>query len=65
MSFCELVWKEKVVKVVEALTGRRVWRRVEGVKPCMVYGLAVPSGISYKVLMPLLGCKGAFSLKWR
>ena len=32
MSFCRLAWKEKVVKVVEALTGQRVGRRVEGVK---------------------------------
>ena len=32
MSFCRLAWKEKVVKVVEELTGQHVRWRVEGVK---------------------------------
>ena len=32
MSFCRLAWKEKVVKVAEALTDQRAGRRVEGVK---------------------------------
>ena len=65
MSFCRLAWKEKVFDVFEALTELCVRRRVEGVNAWMVYGLAAPSGVSYKVLMPLLGCKGVFSLQWR
>ena len=68
MSFCRLAWKEKVVKAVEALTDQCLGRIGEWgrVKAWMVYVLAVSSGVSYGVLMLLLGCEGmsSFLLRW-
>ena len=52
MSFCGLAWKEKVVKVVEKHTDQRVRRRVDGVRPCVVYGLADCSRLLQLNLFP-------------
>ena len=44
ISFCKLAWKNKVGKVVEALTDQRAGRSAKRVKAWMVYGIAVPNG---------------------
>ena len=43
----------------------REYRRVRGVKTWMVYRLAASSGVSYGVLMLLLGCEGISLLQLR
>ena len=65
--FLWLAWNEKVVKVVEALTEQPVSRiKKWWVKAWMVYGLVASSGVCYRVLMLLLGCKGIslIQLRW-
>ena len=67
MSFCRLAWKEKVVKGGWG-TYWATFRedgRVGGIKAWLVYWLAASSGVSYRVLLLLLGCEGMPSLQFR
>ena len=67
MSFCRLAWEEKVVKGgwgTYWATCRKDGR-VGGVKAWLVYWLAASSGVSYRVLLLLLGCEGMSSLQFR
>ena len=54
-SVCTLVWKEEVVKVIEALGDQCVGRSVGGSKWLnMVCKLTAFNGVGSKVFMPLL-----------
>ena len=66
MSFCTLACKEEVDKAIEALIYRRVGRSVGGRKDLNgLHGLTAFSRVGSKVLMPVLGCEGVFSLQLR
>ena len=66
MCFCRLACKEEVDKVIEALIYQRVGRSVGGRKDLSgLHGLEAISRVGSKVLKPLLGCEGVFSLQLR
>ena len=65
ISFCRLALKKEVVKVIEALIDQRVRRSVGGSKGLNGLWTGSFSGISSKVLMPLLEGEGVSSLQLR
>ena len=68
MYFCGFARKKEVVKAAEPQAHQRIGRMWEWrvVKAWMVYILTVSSGVSYGILMLLLGCvgKSSFQLRW-
>ena len=63
MPVCRSAWNEEMVTMIEALTDQGVGRSVGRSKGVNGLWISSPSGVSSKILIPLLCCEGVLPLQ--